>query len=79
MNFSPLLTGTLTSSQPTAHHPSDAPTKVVDRPDSLERWLLATQLSELHDSLKPGLTHLNWHALGIQDFVNPVLKVRQMR
>ena len=50
----------------------------MDKPDTLERWLLAAQFSELHDSLRPGLTHLNWHSLGIQDFVNPVLKVLHM-
>jgi len=49
--------------------------QVVDKPDSVERWLLATQLSQLHDCLRPGLTHLNWHALGIQEFVNPISKV----
>lgn len=50
----------------------------MDKPDTLERWLLAAQLSVLHDSLRPGLAHLNWHSLGIQDFVNPVLKVLHM-
>ena len=47
----------------------------MDKPDSVERWLLASQLRQLHDSLRPGLTHLNWHALGIQDFVTPIYKV----
>ena len=47
----------------------------MDKPDSVERWLLASQLRQLHDSLCPGLTHLNWHALGIQDFVTPIYKV----
>ncbi len=49
--------------------------QVVDKPDSVERWLLTTQLSQLHDCLRPGLTHLNWHALGIQEFVTPISKV----
>ncbi len=48
----------------------------MDRPDSAERWLLASQLSQLRDCLRPGLTHLNWHALGIQDFVTPIYKVK---
>ena len=49
--------------------------QAVDKPDSAERWLLASQLSQLRDWLRPGLTHLNWHALGIQAFVTPVCKV----
>ena len=74
-----LLFGVFQGRHPNAHQPSDAAAKVVDKPDALERWLLAAQLSELHDSLRPGLTHLNWHSLGIQDFVNPVLKVLHMQ
>ena len=49
--------------------------QAVDKPDSAERWLLTSQLSQLHECLRPGLTHLNWHALGIQDFVTPIYKV----
>lgn len=41
----------------------------------MEKWLLASKLSQLHDCLRPGLTYLNWHALGTQDFVTPVIKV----
>ena len=79
MTHRPLLFDIFAGNSSVARHSSDAAAaKVVDKPDSLERWLLAAQLSELHDSLRPGLTHLNWHALGIQDFVNPVLKVLHM-
>ena len=52
--------------------------QAVDRADSAERWLLASQLSQLSDCLRPGLAHLNWHALGIQDFVTPIYKVMLM-
>ena len=53
----------------------DVALQAVDKPDSAERWLLASQLIQLRDCLRPGLTHLNWHALGIQDFVTPIYKV----
>ena len=49
--------------------------QAVDKPDSSERWLLASQLSQLRECLRSGLTHLNWHALGIQEFVTPIYKV----
>ena len=57
---------------------SDIVLQAVDKPDPAERWLLTSQLTQLHECLRPGLTHLNWHALGIQDFVTPIYKVMPM-
>jgi len=41
----------------------------------IEHSLLTFQLEKLHKTLLPGITVLNWHSLGVPEFVTSVRKV----